>query len=93
MSTPDPGNFSAPRLCAGWSGREPPPAATSPTREGLAARFRVSPSPPVQEHVSFPSPLEILPRKSKTHICMSFPNTWVTLRNIIYLSGLRVAHY
>lgn len=68
MSTPDPGNFSAPRLCAGCSGREPLPAATSPTREGLAARFRVSPSPPIQEQVSFPSPLEILPRKSKTHL-------------------------
>lgn len=34
---PRPGNFWAPRLCLCCSGREPPPTATSPAREALAA--------------------------------------------------------
>lgn len=85
MSTPDLGIFSAPRLYP-----EPHPAATSPARERLARPhcFCASPSHSI---ASFPSLLEILPRKSKTPLCVSFPSSWITLRNI-YLSGLRIAH-
>lgn len=89
MSTPDLGIFLAPSCI-----RSPHPATTSPARERLA-RFhcfflRLSLS--FKSKFFSPSLLEILPRKSKTPICVSFPSSWITLRNIIYLSGLRIGH-
>lgn len=89
MSTPDLGIFLAPSCI-----RSPHPATTSPARERLARShcFFLRLSLSFKSKFFSPSLLEILPRKSKTPICVSFPSSWITLRNIIYLSGLRIGH-
>lgn len=92
MSTHDPGILLSPRLCLGCSNWEPPPAATSPAKEGLTRphvvlRFSLS----SHSRTSFSS-LSIgnpVP-EVQTPISVSFCNSLGTRRNI-YLSGLRVA--
>lgn len=73
--TPDPGIFSASRLCRGCSDWEPPPAATCPAREGLARSLsRCAPPPllPFKNKFLFPIDWESCPGTPKhSSVCPS----------------------
>lgn len=95
---PDAGVAPASRLRPGCSGRERPPGVPSPATEGqppshcLAPHLHRSHSRRISFFPPTLSPLEILPRKSKTPICAPSPSLWSNLRKTNYSSGPTVSH-